>query len=695
MSLRLRILLTATTLVLVSLGGVLAAMGWIVQAQTRVAVEQSSARAVLALERALGETQDRLWVEARLLADRPGTRSVHGTDSDTISDHLDELSWTVGADWVVMADPEGYVIGASSGAPFEIDDDLREMAGVSAGMASKSWKGTISRGQDVAMAASHPVVVGEYVQSVVLIGRRLSSSFLAETSAATGLETVVFDDGGVVAASRDGIGLPVVRDGVGRAMIGEAAYLGMTEVMPGVTEGSSLRFWALVPEVRVTGPFEPLRDALVVMLGVGLAMALGVGAWLSVSMTSRIEGLVAAARVLKRGEWPTPFGNRSRDEIGLLQSVFDEMTLAMRTSRDRLVAMLEIDPLTELWNYRSFREKVEGRLASGVRDWALILMDVDQLERFNQTEGSVQGDLVLQELGQLVREAAGQDELAVRYGGNVFGLTVAAGEAGLVAERLRAAVEARGTVTVSVGVCAVDSSTNRADLLFMAAEMAVSQAKAAGRNRVRTFDGFELAGGDTDIRQFLQHGSYAAVRALAEAVDAKDEYTRGHSQRVADYGKELAAAGGFDSGFVELVYMTGTLHDVGKIGVPDVALKKPSHLTDEEFEMIKQHPVLGEKIVGQIPQLRDTLPGIRNHHERWDGRGYPDKMAGEEIPLIARILAVADTYDAMTSDRPYRKGLPVEVALAEIEKGAGTQFDPELARLFVRVWQAKDLDQAA
>ena len=133
--------------------------------------------------------------------------------------------------------------------------------------------------------------------------------------------------------------------------------------------------------------------------------------------------------------------------------------------------------------------------------------------------------------------------------------------------------------------------------------------------------------------------------------------------------------------------MTGTLHDVGKIGVPDEILKKTGKLTDAEFAMVKLHPELGERIVSQIPQLKETLTGIRNHHERWDGRGYPDGLAGEQIPILARILAVADTFDAMTSDRPYRPGMPIGRALDEIERGAGTQFDPEYAIRFVELFR--------
>ena len=139
-----------------------------------------------------------------------------------------------------------------------------------------------------------------------------------------------------------------------------------------------------------------------------------------------------------------------------------------------------------------------------------------------------------------------------------------------------------------------------------------------------------------------------------------------------------------DQRFVDLVHVSGTLHDVGKIGVPDDILKKDGKLTDEEFDHINRHPVLGAKTVGQIPQLKDALPGVVSHHERWDGRGYPDKLKGEEIPLVARILAIADTFDAMTSDRPYRKGMLADVAVAEICRQSGSQFDPDLIGGFLQ-----------
>jgi HD-GYP domain-containing protein (c-di-GMP phosphodiesterase class II) len=175
------------------------------------------------------------------------------------------------------------------------------------------------------------------------------------------------------------------------------------------------------------------------------------------------------------------------------------------------------------------------------------------------------------------------------------------------------------------------------------------------------------------------------LRALTAAIDAKDRYTRGHSERVGLMASRMAQALGMDRSAVDQFRIAGIVHDVGKIGVPEAVLTKPGRLTDEEFAQIKLHPGIGHHILQGIPRLNSVLPGVLWHHERWDGRGYPDKLAGDKIPLIARVLALADTFDAMSSTRSYRPALPRNKVLEEIVRCGGSQFDPELAPLFVKL----------
>ncbi|HET6251521.1 MAG TPA: HD domain-containing phosphohydrolase [Tepidisphaeraceae bacterium] len=173
------------------------------------------------------------------------------------------------------------------------------------------------------------------------------------------------------------------------------------------------------------------------------------------------------------------------------------------------------------------------------------------------------------------------------------------------------------------------------------------------------------------------------MHSLTSAVDAKDAYTCGHSERVALLSRNLAQKIGLSDHDVEQVYMAGLLHDVGKIGVPESVLQKTGKLTTEEFEQMKKHPQIGARILQDVRQIKQIIPGVMHHHERFDGKGYPHGLAGRDIPLMGRIICLADSFDAMTSNRTYRKALPLEVALAEIRRCSGTHFDPELAEAFL------------
>lgn len=184
-------------------------------------------------------------------------------------------------------------------------------------------------------------------------------------------------------------------------------------------------------------------------------------------------------------------------------------------------------------------------------------------------------------------------------------------------------------------------------------------------------------------RDDLKTLSVEVMEALAHTIDAKDEYTKGHSVRVAKYSRMIAEKMGLSAEECENIYYMGLLHDIGKIGVPNEIINKPTKLNDEEYNMIKLHPVIGYNILIEIKSRPDLSIGAKCHHERYDGKGYPSGESGDEIPFLARIIAVADSYDAMTSNRSYRKYLPQEVVREEIEKNMGTQFDPEVAKCMI------------
>jgi putative nucleotidyltransferase with HDIG domain len=211
--------------------------------------------------------------------------------------------------------------------------------------------------------------------------------------------------------------------------------------------------------------------------------------------------------------------------------------------------------------------------------------------------------------------------------------------------------------------------------LLSAATVALQEAKASGGEGVRVAHRAE---------ERPASGSFDILQGLVIAVDTKDRYTKRHSEDVARYAVFLAHRLGLDEEAVTTIRMSGLLHDIGKIGIPDTLLRKPGKLTTPEFEVFKQHVALGDSIVRDLPNLELVRAGIRHHHERWDGNGYLEGLEGEAIPLVGRIMAVADAFSAMTTTRPYRKALPVEEALKRLGDAAGTQLQEELVAAFIQ-----------
>jgi HD-GYP domain-containing protein (c-di-GMP phosphodiesterase class II) len=231
-------------------------------------------------------------------------------------------------------------------------------------------------------------------------------------------------------------------------------------------------------------------------------------------------------------------------------------------------------------------------------------------------------------------------------------------------------------LSISCGLAVYPAMAESQHELLALADMNLYESKISG--------GAIMGGEEPAAEDPRSVGGFSALDALVTAVDKRDRYTRKHSEDVTDYSLMIAEELGLSEDTTRTLRVAGLLHDLGKIGIPDAILRKPGRLTDEEHEVMKQHPVLGWLIVSAIPSLSETLPAIRHHHERYDGRGYPDALSGEEIPLLGRLMAVADAFSAMTTDRPYRKGMACEDAIAELRRGRGSQWDPELVDAFLR-----------
>lgn len=357
------------------------------------------------------------------------------------------------------------------------------------------------------------------------------------------------------------------------------------------------------------------------------------------------------------------------------------------------------DSLTGLNNHRYFQEILDNSVQKAKRsrsNLSLIIADIDDFTQINAKHGHAFGDKILTTISKAMLGSLRENDEACRLGGDEFAFVLpdtAKSEALIFAEMLKqnistALKESIGQdITLSIGISSYPTLAKTRDDLVHTADGALYWSKFQGKDAICVYDPevVEVLSADERAIKAEAEAYLDTVKSLAEAVDARDSYTRLHSQGVSMYAGKLAASVGLDKRSVSKIEATGLLHDVGKIGMPDNILGKPGRLTDEEMEKVKEHPALSAHIL-RSTILKDMVPAVRGHHERWDGNGYPDGLKHEEIPLEARILAVADTFDAMTTDRPYRKAMPIAEALTEIERCSGAQLDPQLVPIFLSLF---------
>lgn len=361
---------------------------------------------------------------------------------------------------------------------------------------------------------------------------------------------------------------------------------------------------------------------------------------------------------------------------------------ALTAATDRLRHLADTDPLTGLSNQRLLHDRLQECTATALAagsGLSAIMIDLDHFKTVNDTFGHPVGDLVLVETARRIREAAREGDLIARIGGEEFlmllpdtdGATALA-----VAERVRATVRATdyegevGRLSASLGVATLSGGLD-ADALLARADAALYWAKRHGRDAAFLFDARLM--GDLSLAnrasEVAREDGLSALRALARAIDARDAATQRHSIRVADMAVMIATAMGWTPEETVRLREAGLVHDVGKIGIPDSILLKPAGLTEAERELMKDHARLGARIVSEVLD-QDQVEWVAHHHERWDGDGYPNGIRDVAIPEGARILAVADSWDAMTSARDYNIALTPDEALDECRRCSGTHFWP-------------------
>ena len=396
----------------------------------------------------------------------------------------------------------------------------------------------------------------------------------------------------------------------------------------------------------------------------------------------------------------------TRDLNRQLASTQGELTSnldALRCANERLQSMATTDLLTEMPNHRALVSAIDTELERSARTGracSVLFLDIDHFKFVNDTFGHAAGDIALREFASVIRRNLRGIDVLGRWGGEEFVALLPEAdsvEACQIAERVRAAVANHAfsvagglLLTCSIGASAFPDNAFNRDALMHAADRAMYAAKRLGRDQVR-------AASDTVAMQQTESEALLArdardeaallgmVEALTALVEVRDHYTGDHTADVESLSRDVALQLGMSNSEAKMVGIAGRLHDLGKVAIPDAVLHKPARLTAEEWQVMRSHSSIGGDVVARIPALRALAPIVRGHHERWDGTGYPDALAGESIPLASRIITVSDAYCAMVTDRPYRSRCGSDEALLELWNCAGTQFDPHVVKALTAV----------
>lgn len=443
----------------------------------------------------------------------------------------------------------------------------------------------------------------------------------------------------------------------------------------------------------------PIIAALIAAVGSALAYA---------RRTSRkLSAFVQKLRLVAAGDYSARADTNGNYELAEISHAFNSMVESLSSAREVLIEKANTDAITGLANHGSFQERLAAEFTRAVRYGAklsLMMIDLDHFKHFNDLNGHPAGDAALRQIADIIASQVRDVDLAARYGGEEFAIVLP--ETGLVqaailAERIRMAVEdsvfeqaSRQScrLTLSVGIAEFPAHCSDRASLLRAADGALYQAKMLGRNTVVAFDGEcgESPKPDPHKLYVLLHATdITTVEALAAAIDAKHSYRAGHSVAIAQMASEVGQLMGMSEEERTSLYVAALLRDIGQIAIPDHILEKSEKLSEQEMELVGRHPVLGHAIVQKSPYMSAMLPAVLHHHERFDGAGYPEGLAGDDIPLSARIISAVDAYQSMLALRPYRDRLSVQNAQQELHRLAGTQFDPDVVKALLQIAQSQ------
>jgi len=641
-------------------------------------------------------------------------QALASNDVDLLVEALGEVRREVGADRVTLFDENGRAL--ISVPPADFEDPVIPVSLLASAASSKTSSAFVSTPGGPAITAVWPLA-SPNGRRTIAVSTNFDDELLGEMSGGTGDAFCLFGPTGRNIACTQNEALPAAEQaallkalsiqnpaveqavaqarsgepGTGEMRVGSADYriLAIPMAMGGPEGMASTGYLVGMVNQQVTDEARKTTISLITMWSILAVVALvGLGGWVARSVSDPLVELATGARTVAEGDFSARVQVTGSNEVSVLADSFNQMTESLSDRSESLTKkVLELAALYEM--SRSLGATLElDALLNLVLDAATRIFDVDlgYVTLRDKSTGKPVMHAFRGEMAETTDAAlrTSLSEWVVREGRPlIFNPETAGGD-----DRLETVSGARAALCVPL----------------VAGSDVLGSITVGSRDGAYRFDADDvrllstianhvtMAIGNIELFSSLQDAYLATVRSLAAAVDAKDPYTRGHSDRVAYFASLIGTRMGLSHEQRVALEMAAYLHDIGKIGIKEEILLKPGRLTDDEMAQMRHHPLIGANILQPVAFPWQITPVVRHHHERWDGDGYPAGLRGEEIPLLARILTVADSYEAMTADRPYRQGLGVEAAIEELNRCAGSQFDTRIVEVFIEV--VEDLERA-
>lgn len=636
-------------------------------------------------------------------------QQVNIKDPDWINKNIYySLPQKFNCDLVVLTDKYGKVVGSLNNAK-RYTGNLAKLPEIARCLNGENFNGLIRLDDGLYLITIAPVLKSDEsgpINGALLTGQRIDGPWLKEFDKYLDQEIGYWWENGIFLSNETKFADDIKTINFSPEKIQDGLYIYrtpsfMTTFFPAYDIEGQITAYFMISQDRdfFTSKLMSLKGFLNVFFLISLLMVI-IFSYLLISTTlGPIKNLHALVNTVKEKKQPVKFNITGATEILELSTSVNEMAVALeeqvvlQKENEVLTLLTNTDGLTNLYNHKYFHNKLKNLIDSGEKNISLIMLDVDNFKYYNDLLGHIKGDNLLKTVGEIITKHAPHESIIARYGGDDFGVILpgySMTQTIKITQDIQKAIKKYDfpqkhkmpgkTVSLSAGIAAYPAPASNKDELIKLADQELFNTKNFSQKKIGQYVSVfsnlqkDINSSEEELIKF--------AKLMLNMINHKDKYTFYHTEQVVNFSRALGKALGLSAQELNTLTLGALLHDIGKLELDKKILSKEEPLTDAEWQMIQQHPVWGAQMLSPLDELNEVDLLVKHHHERYDGKGYPDNLSGNNIPLGARIIAVADSFDAMTTHRPYRKAKTIPEALLELEKNSGTQFDPGIVKAF-------------